>query len=100
MDCLNLSFSVLLPYNDGEDFIFLYASNVWEKLKIPNDFIVSKRFKLIVCDNGIGLPHDLDINSTKSLGMTILQSLTKQIDGELINLKPDKGTAIMIKFPI
>ncbi len=55
---------------------------------------------LTVCDNGVGLPSDLNINTTSSLGMTILQSLTKQIDGELINLKPSKGTGIMIKFPI
>ena len=47
LDELNISVDILKPYNDGEDFIFLYASNVWEKLKIPNDFIVSKRFKLI-----------------------------------------------------
>ena len=27
MDCLNLSFSVLLPYNDGEDFYYQYINN-------------------------------------------------------------------------
>ena len=69
--------------------------DLWIKLKKVDEGMV-----LTVCDNGIGLPSDLDINSTSSLGMTILQSLTKQIDGELINLKPSKGTAIMINFPI
>ncbi|WP_413825916.1 MULTISPECIES: histidine kinase dimerization/phosphoacceptor domain -containing protein [unclassified Methanobrevibacter] len=69
--------------------------DLWIKLKKADEGLV-----LTVCDNGVGLPSDLNINTTSSLGMTILQSLTKQIDGELINLKPSKGTGIMIKFPI
>ncbi|MDD3408515.1 MULTISPECIES: histidine kinase dimerization/phosphoacceptor domain -containing protein [unclassified Methanobrevibacter] len=69
--------------------------DLWIKLKKADEGMV-----LTVCDNGVGLPSDLNINTTSSLGMTILQSLTKQIDGELINLKPSKGTGIMIKFPI
>ena len=55
---------------------------------------------LIVSDDGVGLPDNFDIHSANSLGMTIIQSLTQQIDGELVNLKPDKGTSIRIKFPI
>jgi two-component sensor histidine kinase len=55
---------------------------------------------LNVCDDGVGLPYDLDINSSNSLGMTILQNLTSQIGGELIDLKPSKGSSILIKFPL
>ena len=55
---------------------------------------------LNVCDDGVGLPDDLDINSSNSLGMTILQNLTSQIGGELIDLKPSKGSSILIKFPL
>jgi two-component sensor histidine kinase len=54
--------------------------DLWIKLKKADEGLV-----LTVCDNGVGLPSDLNINTTSSLGMTILQSLTKQIDGELIN---------------
>ena len=37
---------------------------------------------LIVSDDGVGLPDNFDIHSANSLGMTIIQSLTQQIDGE------------------
>jgi len=40
-------------------------------------------FKLIVSDDGIGIPDSIDITKTKSLGMKILHKLVQQIDGEL-----------------
>ncbi|MDD2643870.1 MAG: histidine kinase dimerization/phosphoacceptor domain -containing protein [Methanobacteriaceae archaeon] len=47
LDELNISVDILKPYNDCEDYIFLYASDIWCKLNLSNDFIVSKHFKLI-----------------------------------------------------
>ena len=54
-------------------------------------------YMLTVADNGIGIPADVNINKTKSLGMKILHKLVQQIDGEL---KSDftNGTKFIINF--
>jgi PAS domain S-box-containing protein len=52
---------------------------------------------LEVFDNGVGLPEDLDIRNTISLGLQIVNSLTSQIDGDLI-LYTENGTSFRIIF--
>src|SRR5690606_11396414 len=42
-------------------------------------------YELTVADNGIGIPPDINILKTKSLGMKILHKLVQQIDGEIQN---------------
>jgi two-component sensor histidine kinase len=39
-----------------------------------------------VKDNGIGFPEDIDFQKTDSLGLQLVNSLTSQIDGEILNL--------------
>ena len=53
--------------------------------------------KLIVEDNGIGFPMDLDFRNTNSLGMQLVNSLTEQIKGN-IKLERDEGTKFIIDF--
>jgi PAS domain S-box-containing protein len=53
---------------------------------------------LLVKDNGIGLPSDFNISSTKSLGIKIVEMLTKQLQGNLSYQRKD-GTEFIIKFP-
>lgn len=52
---------------------------------------------LEVDDDGVGLPDDLDIQNTTTLGLQLVNSLTSQIDGEL-DLKRDDGTRFKITF--
>ena len=54
-------------------------------------------FVLIVKDNGIGFPEELDFKNTDSLGLRLVNSLTDQIRG-CIQLKVDGGTEFKIKF--
>lgn len=56
-----------------------------------------RKFTLIVQDNGIGLPVDLDIRRTKTLGMTLIQGLVRQIGGQL-EIQNHTGTAFKITF--
>lgn len=44
---------------------------------------LDNEFQLIVSDDGIGIPDEIDITKTKSLGMKILHKLVQQIEGEL-----------------
>lgn len=54
-------------------------------------------FTLIVCDDGVGLPSDINIDSPRTLGLKIVKSLTDQIDGT-IELDRSQGTKFIIKF--
>ena len=53
--------------------------------------------QLIVEDNGIGFPGDLDFRNTNSLGMQLVTSLTDQIKGN-IKLERNEGTKFIIDF--
>lgn len=55
-------------------------------------------FILIIKDNGIGLPKEIDPAQTTSLGMVLINMLCDQIDGT-IELKRTSGTEYRITFP-
>jgi len=52
---------------------------------------------LTVSDNGIGLPPDLDIGNTETLGLQLVTMLVKQLSGR-IDLSGDQGTLWEIAF--
>jgi PAS domain S-box-containing protein len=51
-----------------------------------------------ICDNGKGVPKNIDFRNTKSLGLQLVCSLTQQIGGT-INMTNTNGTAYHIMFP-
>ncbi|QUH24157.1 response regulator [Methanobacterium alkalithermotolerans] len=69
-----------------------------EKGKI-NIFMDKKgnEYCLSIKDNGVGLSRDFDFENLNTLGMDLVKSLIKQIDGEL-EIKREKGTQFIIKF--
>jgi len=52
-----------------------------------------------VYDNGIGTPSDFAIDRSEGLGISLVNILIKQINGNLLKLKVKKGTLFRIKFP-
>jgi PAS domain S-box-containing protein len=61
--------------------------------KVPGDLC-----QLSVRNNGIPLPEEFDINNLKSLGMLLVNTLTKQIQGELYINSTEEGTEFKITF--
>lgn len=55
------------------------------------------QYTMTVADNGIGLPPELDIDKTDTLGFRLINSLVGQIEGEFIDNR-NTGTEIIIKF--
>jgi two-component sensor histidine kinase len=55
------------------------------------------KYVLAVKDNGVGLPQDLDIYNTESLGMQIVASLATQLKG-MLELNREDGTDFRIIF--
>ncbi len=50
-------------------------------------------------DDGVGFPKDFNFEDSTGLGMTVIKSLTTQIEGKLI-IVPDNGSHYRIVFPI
>jgi len=78
---------------------FKYAFRDMEdgKICIHFNLLDENKYQLIVCDNGCGIPKDIDITNTKSLGLKIIHKLIKQIEGELTT-DFSEGTKFNITF--
>lgn len=55
------------------------------------------QFRLVVSDNGVGLPEDLDFRDAESLGLQLVNTLVDQLEGT-IELDGSGGTAFKITF--
>ncbi|HBY81688.1 MAG TPA: histidine kinase, partial [Cyanobacteria bacterium UBA11148] len=56
-----------------------------------------QRFTLIIKDNGIGFPKDLNIYQSPTLGLKLVNALTDQLEGE-IELESSQGSEVRIRF--
>ncbi len=54
-------------------------------------------YRLVVSDNGAGLPAGVDFHNTSTLGMQLVQSLAEQLNGS-VTLDSSRGTAFIIVF--
>ena len=70
------------------------AGEVRVELRLEGD-----KYLLLVGDNGVGLPEDLDWRNTDSLGLKLVNMLTGQLEGESELYRSD-GTGFKITFPI
>jgi two-component sensor histidine kinase len=53
--------------------------------------------RLTVADNGTGLPPSLDFRNTETLGLQLVNMLTKQLRGQ-IEMSGEHGTLWVISF--
>jgi two-component sensor histidine kinase len=68
---------------------------VWVTLSsAPNDAVV-----LSVRDEGVGLPPAFDIKSVRRLGMRLVDSFSKQLQGHLQVLRREPGTEFVLTLP-
>ena len=52
---------------------------------------------LNICDNGVGMPDDINIENTETLGFQLVHALVDQLDG-IIVVNNKNGTEYLIKF--
>lgn len=70
------------------------------KINIESNFN-SPELTIKIEDNGIGLPEDFDINTQQSLGMTLIQTLARQLEGEVSFSSSDgSGTTFELFFQV
>ena len=69
------------------------SGDIWVELRINSNHHCTLR----VADNGIGIPPELDIQDTDSLGLQLVDTLVDQLDGT-IKLDRRGGTEFRIEF--
>jgi PAS domain S-box-containing protein len=69
------------------------ANEIQIRLRQADD----KTLTLVVADNGIGWPPDLDFCNTSSFGLRLVNNLVKQLEGS-IELDSSRGTRFTIKL--
>ncbi len=60
---------------------------------------VGEELKLSVSDDGVGLPADLDVTQSPSLGLRLVHSLVGQLQGR-IDIRRSPGTVFEVSFPL
>ena len=55
-------------------------------------------YTLCVRDDGIGIPPEIDIRQTRTLGMQLVTSLVEQLDGT-VSFDRQDGTTFTLTFP-
>ncbi|MCX5851793.1 MAG: sensor histidine kinase [Deltaproteobacteria bacterium] len=55
-------------------------------------------FKLVVRDNGVGIPGTVDIEHSPGFGLSLVKDLFMQIDGTFLQYLRDAGTEFRIEF--
>jgi two-component sensor histidine kinase len=72
------------------------SGELWVTLRRENDDSVLLR----VADNGVGLREGLVVESSPTLGLRLIRSLTRQIDGEFELTRSQPGTEARLKVKV
>lgn len=67
------------------------------RIRIAIELTAPHQYTLVIADNGVGFPKDVDFRSTTSLGLQLVNNLVNQLDGE-ISLAVDHGTRFTVRF--
>ncbi|OHD66996.1 MAG: hypothetical protein A2176_16105 [Spirochaetes bacterium RBG_13_51_14] len=59
---------------------------------------LSGMIEMHIMDNGVGMPESIDMNTTRSLGLSLVPMLAKQLSGEVL-LDRSAGTRFIVRFP-
>jgi two-component sensor histidine kinase/HAMP domain-containing protein len=71
--------------------------NSTPKIEISIKKIDELKYTLVIFDNGVGIPKDFDVQTSKSLGLQLVNSLVAQVEGEM-TINNHNGTEYLINF--
>jgi len=55
--------------------------------------------KIVIRDDGIGIPKNVDVYRGTSLGLKLIRSLAQQLSGT-VTIESRKGTEVTVEFPL
>jgi PAS domain S-box-containing protein len=61
---------------------------------------VGENLHIVIRDDGIGIPPEVDPDTTSSLGLKLIRNLVRQLQGTLAIESNDRGTTVQIDFPL
>jgi PAS domain S-box-containing protein len=99
----NLSIEMTLPIglilNEMLTNAYKYAfpGNTKGKVTVKLEAVSNDIFRISVCDNGIGLPDNFNMENSSSMGTKIIGILVQQIEGK-ISFSSNHGTCFHIEF--
>ena len=102
---INLGIDIMIPcaliLNEIISNSLKHAFHDGQKGEIHVSFfrIKERKYRLLVKDNGIGLPQDFDYRNTDSLGIRLVYNLVEQLKGNL-EITTEVGTQFEITFSI
>ena len=68
-------------------------------IRVEFEIATAASYKLVVADDGIGLPDSFDLNQLRSLGLQLTRDLAQQLAGSL-TITHGPGTAFHFSFPL
>jgi len=76
---------------------YAFPDNKEGRIDVNFKLTEEDHYRLEIRDNGVGLPGDLSIEETSSLGLRLVKLLTEQLEGDL-KIISQSGTAFIITF--
>jgi len=67
------------------------------EIRVSLRSVGEKEFELIVSDNGVGMPEDVDFGNLRSLGLELVDTFVRQLRGE-VEIRRKEGTEVRIRF--
>ena len=86
-EIISNSLKYAFPYNTAGN-IFLSFKKTCEE------------YNLVVSDDGVGIKEKIDLENHKTLGLRLINLLTRQLKGKLEVDQPERGLRFSIKFRI
>jgi two-component sensor histidine kinase len=77
---------------------YAFPDNSQGMISISMELVEQGEVLLVIADNGKGLPPGFDSVGSHSLGMNLVQGLTKQLNGTF-TIKSQQGVTVNIRFP-
>ena len=74
-----------------------FSENNDGKIIVTLKKTINNRILLDVYDNGIGIPKEVDYKNSDSLGLKLISTITKQMDGK-ISIERNNGTHVKITW--
>ena len=68
-------------------------------IRVDFEITAEDSYKLVVADDGIGLPESFDLNQLRSLGLQLTRDLVQQLSGSL-TIVHAPGTTFHVSFPL
>ena len=91
--CLGLIINELI----SNSLRYAFSNNHKGEIRIGLRKIIDSRYELVISDNGVGFPEDIDFPNSSSLGIQLVYELVKQIEGN-IDFNGIEGAVFRITF--